>query len=456
MKKAFLVVLLLTLLIFTLFAVSGWYWGREAEKSFKSYLQNSSEISARKVFRLELQDYQKTLFGARARLKISSDIPSIAEKIGEIELIAKLLNGPVFITKRGVSTGVFRWFITVDKSRLTGESRENLRAIFPDLSPWFILRADFSKKLHYSSFLQTDIGNIKVVGIIDPATEDNKGKAFWENAFYKQSNYELIAEKVTINYQRQKRNTPAYTPGNTQITIPMLKIRLNSVKEPIELKLEAISSISQIDGFLNGYSKIKFELLNEIQFPEKTIPIDKIDLSVMLKGISSQGFLRYSELQSELDNLNLQAQWSLQENGEFPEGQDQIWQLYNEIDENAQLLPTIIVDELLNKDSLIQFKAEAFNSQSNASEHSELAGILTSLDKELIGSDQLSGANLWMLQDQKSLKKGGGGLNTLLSNIQGNAQVNLESKLFLFLQNFSAIRQSEFKLILKDSKLLMR
>ncbi|HIQ14398.1 MAG TPA: hypothetical protein EYH38_02345 [Leucothrix sp.] len=215
---------------------------------------------------------------------------------------------------------------------------------------------------------------------------------------------------------------------------------------------------------MNGYSKINLKMMGGKQQSDNKIPIDKASFSIFLKGLSSDGFLRYSELEAELDNLKQQAQWSLQENGEFPEGQDQIWQLYDEIDENIQRLPSIILNELFNKDSRIQLKAESLNS----SGQSELIGELRRIDAStqmilknqnenpLMQKAQIRDRIIFKSQNEKSLKKGGGGFNTLLSTLHGNARVKLDADLFLFLQNYSPIKQSEFKLMLKDSKLLMQ
>jgi len=465
MKKIFSAIFLLVILLFILWALSGWYFGASAEQVFKTYLQNNSEHSAKQTFRLELQDYRKTIFGAKARLKISSDIPVIAEKMGEIELVAKLLNGPVFITKNGISMGSFRWFIAVDESSFTEAEKENIRAIFPSLLPRLIIRTDFEKNVHYSSTkFQTSFADMNIAGMFNSKTKNNSGKLHLQNFHYEFLLNQFFAEEININYHRLKRNTPAYKPGNTIVTIPKLQIKLKGLNKPVSLVLDATSSLSHTDGFLNGYSKINLKMMGGKQQNDNKIPIDKASFSIFLKGLSSDGFLRYSELEAELDNLKQQAQWSLQENGEFPEGQDQIWQLYDEIDENIQRLPSIILNELFNKDSRIQLKAESLNS----SGQSELIGELRRIDAStqmilknqnenpLMQKAQIRDRIIFKSQNEKSLKKGGGGFNTLLSTLHGNARVKLDADLFLFLQNYSPIKQSEFKLMLKDSKLLMQ
>jgi len=449
MKKFFSTIFLFILLLFILLAVSGWYFNTNAEKIFKVYLQKNSEVSSKQTFRLELVDYRKTVFGAKARLKISSDIPLIADKMGEIDLIAKLLNGPIFVTKSGISMGAFRWFVTVDESDLTDAKKEILKALFPDVFPRFIIRADLDENIHYKAKLHTNFAEIDVAGVVDLKAEKNIGKVLLENLHTEFLSNQISVKQISVNYQRQKRSNPAYKPGNTVISIPRLKIKSKDLNNPIEISLEATSSISEADGYLNGYSKINLKLIDGKQQGDKVIPVDKASLSVMLKGLSSEGFLRYSELEAELDNLRQQAQWSLQENGEFPEGQDQIWQLYDQIDASSQRLPTIIFNELFNKDSLIQLKVES----ANASGQSSLVGMLTSLDVTNINEQACEGS---ICLKEQNVKKGGGGYKTLLSNLQGKAQVNLDSEFLIFLQNFSPIKQSEFKLILKDSKLLMQ
>ena len=461
MNKIFSSLFLLIILIFILWALSGWYFGASAEQAFKAYIQSNAENSAKQTFRLELLDYHKSIFGAKAKLKISSDIPVIAEKMGEIELIAKLLNGPLFITKNGVSMGSFRWFVAANEANFTEAKKENLRAIFPHLLPRLIIRTDFAKNVHYSSKFQTNLADINLQGMVNSETKNNSGKLLLQNFHYDFLPNQIFAEKININYHRLKRNTPAYKPGNTIVNIPVLQIKIDGLKQTLKLALDATSSISQTNGYLNGYSKIKLKRLagksvdskkQSTKQGDKKIPVDKASFTVFLKGLSSEGFLRYSELEAELDNLKQQAQWSLQENGEFPEGQDQIWQLYNEIEEISQRLPSIILNQMLNENSRIQFKAESLNSSGKSELIGELKSIKVNTHKSNNGI--LKNQNEKFLI-QKSLKKEGDGFNILLSKLQGKAQVKLDADLFLFLKNFSPIKQSEFKLLLKDSKLLM-
>jgi len=448
MKKILSAIFLLILLLIIMLALSGWYFGASAEKALVGYLQKKPLITSKDFFNIELQDYRKTLFGAKARLKISSNIPVIAEKTGEIDLIAKLLNGPVFVTKRGISTGIYRWFITIDKSKLSESKMENLRAFFPDQLPQIIIRTDFEKKVHYSSDFPSTFGQIKLAGIFNLKQEKHHGTLWMQNFHYDFPPNQLTAKQVKIDYQGQTSqiNPQAKSqittiainkPNKMAVEIPNLKIKLKYFKKPIELALKASSTIRQTNGYLNGYANITTGLLKGKQQENKTLPIDKASISVMLRGISTQGFLKYKALESELNNLKLQAQWSLQENGEFPEGQDQIWQLYNEINEKARYLPVIFFNELLNKESLIELKAVSYNS----SGQSRLTGKLKSRIEK---------------QGKKKLKKGGDGLNTLFSNLKGEAQVEIDSELFPFLQNFLPLSQSEFRLLLKDSKLLMQ
>jgi len=444
MKKILSAIFLLILLLIIMLALSGWYFGASAEKILVGYLQKKPLITSKDIFNMELQDYQKTLFGAKAKLKISSDIPIIAEKIGEIDLIAKLLNGPVFVTKRGVSTGVYRWFITVDKSKLTKSKKENLRAFFPDQLPRVIIRTDFGKKVHYSSDFLSTFGQINLAGIFNLKQEQHYGTLKVQNFHYNFPPNQLTAKQVKIDYQGQTSQVKSHAitaainkPNKMVVEIPNLIIKLKHFKKPIELALKASSTIRQTNGYLNGYANLTTGLLKGKQQENKDIPIEKASISVMLRGISTQGFLKYKALEAELNNLKLQAQWSLQENGEFPEGQDQIWQLYDEIDEKARHLPVIIFNELLNKESLIELKAVSYNS----SGQSRLTGKLKSHIEE---------------NAEKNVKKGGDGLNTLFSNLKGEAQVEIDSELFPFLQNFLPLNKSEFKLILKDSKLLMQ
>jgi len=394
--------------------------------------------------------FRSTVFGAKAKIKISSDIPFISEKMGEVNLIAKLLNGPVFITKNGTSMGLSRWYVKVDQSELSDAKKELLKAIFPDALPRLIIRTDFEKNIHYEAKVHTRFAKIDVQGVFYSKAENNIGKAqvadFHFEVNHSPYQSQLLAKQVLIDYQRQKRSNPAYKPGKIEINIPKLVITSNGLIKPLKISVAANSSLRETDGYLNGFSKISMELLDGKQQEGRDIPINKASLSIMLKGLSSESFLRYSEVMAELDNLKQQAQWSLQENGEFPEGQDQIWQLYHQIEESNQQLPSLVLNDLFNKNSEIQLTVET----ENTLDQSSLEGRFTSVSVTNATDVKSS------LNNEKNLKKGGGGYRMLLSNLEGQAQVHLDKKLFEFVQNFSSIRQSEFRLVLKDSKLLMQ
>lgn len=431
MKKILPATFLLVILLIILLILSGWYFHASAERAFRAYLLKTTEASETKIFRLELQHYQKTIFGAKATLKINSDYPMIAEYVENVELVAKLLNGPIFITKNGISTGSSRWFITMDESKLSDIEKESMRDTFPQLLPRAIIRTDFAKKVHYSAMLQTRSVALDVVGILDLATKDNTGSVLLQNLYYELFDARIKIEQISIDYQQQKAMEPVYKPSTIDVIIPRLVIEHKKFDNPIELTVEATGNISQTETNLDGFTKVTLK-----QLGHKEIPVDEANVTLMLKGVSSEGFLRYSQKQADLENLKQQAQWSLQEKGEFPEGQDQIWELYNEIEEKSLLLPSIILNEMFDEESLIQVKAESQGSSGK----SELAGAFKSIETIT----------------PKSSKKGGGGFNTLVSVLQGEARIKLDKDLFQYIQNFSPLKQSEFLLILKDSKLLMQ
>ena len=455
LSASFLLVILFTILL----ALSGWYFGASAQQTLKTYIEHNSKTGKRSLYLLELISYKKTVFGAKASIKVSSDIPLIAEKLGEIKLNARLLNGPLFVTKNGISTGRFRWFMRVDEASLSGAEKDSFRAIFADTPPYIIVRSDFEGNLHYSAKLPASFARIDMTGIYDLAKNEHNGKLKIKDFHYDFPPTQISAEALDIDYRLTEKHQAvadaaeeslsASTSTSTstsssallsatktiKASIPHLQLKLNGIK-PISLALESNSKISLSAQQLNAFSKVTLK-----QLGKSDIPVEKANLSLLLKNLSSEGFLRFNQLQAELDNLRQQVQWSLQEKGEYPEGQDQIWQLYNRIDEDSERMPSILLNDLFNKDSLIQFRVEA----TNHADKSELRGELQSINSDT---------------SAKYIKKGGDGLVTLLSILQGEARVKLKGDLYDYLQknlpNFLVKSKSEFELLLKDSKLLMR
>ena len=395
-----------------LWGLAGWYLGTKAEQEFKAYLQHSSQLVGKKLFRAELLSYKKNLKGANATLLVSSDFPLLSERIGDFELNVKLLNGPVFITKSGVSVGSSRWALRLAEN-------EKLKEFFPEALPVANVLVDFEQKAHYQADVKTDFGESLITGIFNFKTEDNRGAVKLSNFSYGVLPDAVSANIINFSYQHQKAITTNYKPGTASVQISDLKISHKKLPKPLLLKLKANSNILLKNNELSGFIKADIGNQNSTDYPFETAKI-----SLLFNGLSADGFIAYNEANAELENLKLQTDWVLEESGEYPEGQDQIWELYDRIEKSSKKLPQTLV--ALGKNSLMQIKAST-----------HYQGQASHLD----GTIKLATNNP--------------NITSWLALLDGEAKVKLDKGLHAILKKLLPLNKPEFTLQLKRNKVLM-
>ncbi len=432
MRKLFSSIVTLSILLLIIWAAAVWYFGNRTEQQFVSALENNNLVLGEKLFRTELLSYTKTLTGAEAHLTLSSDSSFISERIGDIPIIAELINGPVFFEKSDISTGSARWIIKVDTKRLSKQQKENLQNIFTKTLPSVIVRVDFDKKVHYFSRIKFDQLGILMTGIYDLESQQNRGAINIDKVRYGNSSNQLFAENVKISFQHQKAITSHYKPGTMALQIPELQINHQLLNNPVVFSVKANSNIRSENNFLNGFIHFSFKNLlvtNKLtKLSISELPIKNAELSLQFKQISTEGYIDLSEKLAELENLKQQAIWALEENGELPEGQDQIWQLYQRIDKLSEIRPKLIANTLFNDGkSNVRFEFKADNNSRESTVFGDIA-VSKNLDKA----------------------------SRLTSLIDIQAQVKLEDELYNFISNLIAIDRAQFELSFENNRLLMK
>jgi hypothetical protein len=422
MKKLLSAIIIIFIILLMLWAVVGWYFGSKTEQEFKGFLEESSQLAGKRLFRAELVSYKRTASGARASLDISSDYPLLNERLGELKLNVKLLNGPVFITHSGVSAGSSRWVLqVVDGSDAVKEYEE----LFPNSLPSAVVRVDFEEKAHYVAKLETSFARSLITGIFDLETQDNRGAIALKDFVLGERPNVISANNIQISYQHHKAITTRYKPGTASLQIKSLRIQYKQLLKSLVLDVKVNSNISLNENALSGF--IKSDVRNVNTAASDDFPIETAELSLFFKGLPADAFIAYSEANDDLDNLHQQAQWALEELGEVPEGQDQIWSLYDRIEESSNRLPKILAEQMHGDNKpLVQIKAVTHYQKSSS---------------HLEGNINLNSENPK--------------ISSWLSLLEGEAQVELDDALFEMVQTLLPITKPKFQLLLKDNKVLM-
>lgn len=358
MKKLFSSLIIFSLLLFMVWVITGWFIGATAESTLKNYLAELERIPGEKLFRAELVEYKKTMVGAKARIKISSDTSFLNERLGDFELDAHFLNGPVFVGSGihtntsffdsfKLTTGNSRWKIAIVENSIDETKVEYIMSIFPNGLPVAIVRTDFDNKAYYHSELSTKYADAKITGTFDLEKGDNQGTINVSQIEYGIPPRVITAENATIHYKHQRGITSAYKPGTTNLTVSALTIHNELFLHPLTLNVSADIAIqSELNNVLNGLFIISLE-----KIARNSIPLDNAKIKIQFANIPASGFIQLSEEQAKHDNIRQQIQWTLEEKGEFPEGQDQLWQLNDQLQILQQQLPEKIAGLFLNSNN---------------------------------------------------------------------------------------------------------
>ena len=365
----------------------GYFFSHQAEQAFRYYLSSHTEVAGEKLIRFELISYHKKLMGAlgaTAQLRLSSDFPSVAEHLGEVAISAKLMNGPIFITKQGVSIGSSRWLFTIDASNSTQSELENLRVLFPNRLPKITVRTDFKHQAHYFSRLDTSFAKLILSGLYQFETaeqqENNHGSIQIEKLRLGVAPKTIHAESLSISYQQNGQAVSAgYKPGLTALRSPSVIINHPYLKQAVEIAVVAKSDLSIEKDFLKGFVQLNIEQKQQLKNNE--LPFDTAKLSVRFSGLSAKGVVAVSDAKADLDNLKQQIDWTLEDMGEYPEGRDEIIQLNDKIKIAQKTLTTMLLDKIFQKNTSV-FEAEILSQQDDKSSKVTV-GLSTLKDESL-------------------------------------------------------------------------
>lgn len=448
MKKIFSSTVLISIVLVASWIVSSWYYGSKTEKKFKKLFHETTQISDKELYDVELLNYQKALFSAKARIRLSSHIPFIDRNINSLELDIKLQNGPFFIDKSGLSIGQSRWHITLEDG-IQSDTEDNKPDFLVGLLP-AIVHVDFTNKARY--FLDGKDSKIQptIQGTYDLQTGMNQGFLVLKGIDIDSFQGKIVAKKARLNYQYGNKQ------GNLTLDIPSLQF--NQGQNLFESNLEGNSDISIKNKVLSGAIEINLKSKNNTS----DYSIKNIATKLTFKGVSTSGLVDFNTAYEHFKTLHQQAVWQREENGEFPEGQDQIWQTYNQIEEFSYKLPKLLSSEVLSADSSLQFEGNVtsqsgvssisgnigrqYNIEGKDEMYKNRGGVYHPLNKDI------SDTNITTLNPNRSVSI----LQLFTSVLKGEANIQLDNDLFKIISKKTVIKSKEFKLNWKHNKLLMK
>lgn len=435
------------------------YFGIQAENAFKQNLQYQSKTLDEKGFQLELVEYKKHFLGSSAIIRVSSDVSFINNWLSDFTLNVSSLNGPFFITKKGLDFGASRWFIRLDPESFSVQAKEKIKSIFPQAFPHAVVIVGFEKESTLYASLQTAWLDTTVTGFYDLTTFSYRGALDITGLNYASPSLDLSADMASVNIQYPNTETVesniARVSSNTaSIRIPQLTIKHALLTEPIVVSVKGNNKITIKNNRVDSFINIQFTNKNSSSTAQsERLPIDTLTVSSEIKGIQPERFIELMEAKAELDNLSFQAQWELEEQGELPEGQDKIWQLQNQIVTLNKQYPATVYNVIFPINAAIKAGINDKTSFSNRNIRFELK----SSNKQ--GKSTLKGflkpaANSGLYSESGVFFNGDSSIG-FADLIEAEAKVLLDERLYHYLSKHSPVTKKKFLLLFEQNKLLM-
>ncbi len=450
MKKLLSAIMLLLILILVFWTVAGWYFGAASERVFKSLITDQQNAMGEQAIRIELLNFHRTLMGAKARLRIYSDIPVINNRLEELPLTVTLLNGPVFIDRSGLSFGQSQWIINLDEKTLSDVEKENIRGLFPQVLPEAFMVLDFADKLNYQITAIFNNVTTSAQGVISRVDQNHHGDIVLKDFYYELLTGETVekvsAPEVKIAFQHQNRMSERETLRLISLSAPLLRIKRYKRKESVLVSLELKSLINYKNNKISGFFK---SFINNKT--TEIFPVESVKSTLDYKGLSTEGMMAFSKALAKQDNLWQQTQWVLEEQGAYPEGQDQLRSLYNKMDEIALSLPEIVAKKLFNAETTIELKSEIIYQDVPSRFVADIrARGIKPADIKVKQSSFLANKKAYFNPQDSGV------LYSFLSYLEADIEVNLDKAAFNDFSDLIKADKPNFNFKLKGNKLLMQ
>lgn len=440
-------VLSLILFLIVIWIISVWFLGNRTEHNLKTFISESNQIIKGKLVNLELVNFHKSFFGATGEVIFHSDNSYTNQKLEGLKLFIVIRHGPFFMNASGVTIGASEWRIAIAESRKEVRGKSQSLASEKNTRSTLIAKINFDRKVHYSLSNSTIKLLNEMSGVYDFNNRTNDLSLSLHDFKFKNNSIKLASDKLQFRFLMKG----GFSLENSLISVDFQTSRLRyqhkGIHKLIEGSVRGKSEFFVKKGVISARINAVFKkVLNTEQI------FDLIKTEVNLHGVSSIGILNFLEALDQISDHKQQTTWVLEEQGEFPDGQDQIWQHYDQIKRLTHQLPLIVNEKVLSVNSLAVFTVKL-----QGKGVSTISGTLQSRAQEHKGKILKTGGDVSIKESNlKRRSEISSLLGLVLSNLQGQAEVRLDNGLFREILKNSTIKKRQFDLIWKDNKLLMK
>lgn len=434
MRKGISSLFVLLLLLISLWGFSAWSFGASTRDSLSNVF--SDQVSGNDIlftdpFEYELLDLSHSVFGAKAKIAIQVSSNGLLSIIGsqidkKLILNVDIYNGPLLFDRSGISTGSSIWYVSIDEEL---NDKNLLNKLQLKQLPKAVIKIDFDNMIHYKLPIKAHILEMVVQGSYDPKTQENFGQIDVDNFTHQSEQQRIETKNAHLSFKHfnsaEKENVIDFSTD-----MPEILFQHQLMSKPINLKAIGNGKVSIHNNNLSVITTTTFEQSQTLNYP-----IEQGDLKFEITDVNLTKLTEVFTGLSTLENLQQQIGWILEEHAEVPEGQDQIWQMQDSIQQLSAYLPSLTNELMIKKNKAIT--RFTLNTQ-HQNKLSTLTGGILPLS-------------------QQSLDKIGINANTtFLSLFKAEAKINLDESLFAHIATQLPIKNPIFGLVYKQNKLLMQ
>ena len=445
MRKTFSSLFILIVLTICLWTFGAWFFGKQNSDALFKYI-DKNQLNENAIVHLEMKEFSSSIISAKGRLavRLNENYPLntlINDNEEEWILNFTVKHGPFLINKTGFNIGKSVWEITIDEQnenlfkpiKEVTDSKINKRTQLPSA----IIRHSFDDLMKYSLTFNRLQFDMKIKGIVDLKTGSHNGSMRSPEIVLKKNDITTKLSNIEFKYKNVSiAENGSYGQEKLYIRtiLPEWVIKHKNMDAPVTLNAIHNGSFNLNGHILDGDNTLELNALNQTRYP-----FDKGIFDFNIDSLNLNKFAQLIRQFKHIQNLEEQSQWILEEQGELPEGQDQIWQRQDQAKIHKQRLPNIAKEAFLTTNTnkpIFTFKL-LNNYQSNKS---KLNGFLDIVNE---------GVNHSRLNSETN--------ESLFSNlVKVNANVSLDKILYDFISNQIPINNNTFTLIYKNNQLLMQ
>ena len=451
MKKIISTVFILLFMLIILFSLTAWFFGKNTEESIVTFIGNE-KLNTESIFKYELLNYERSIFGAKATISIDFNSQNKIALFFEDLFINKnthvididIYHGPILF-KFGLNVGGSILEINA-QNNLTNETQSKFVEYFGfNEIPFTSIFTGFDNEINYQVPFLFSQNKIIISGKYNLNSNIHSGTVVSKKLKYKDNNLLFQVEDFELLYKQ----IPMGIYENSQFVltgdIPKLSFKHRFLSEQVNLNMSYQGDVSLEANKVSSDNMLTFKVSNNRGIPK--YPIDKGSLNIKLDALNLNDLSELKMAFKEINYLQHQIEWLLEEQAEYPEGQDQIWQKQDKASQYYEQLPELLSRVLKTNTSNMTEK------QIESLKHSFRSRVAFQfISQYLKQKSTLNGAIY-----PTSLEKGDVISKLIFSSlIQTEAEVSLDDEWFQFLSGHVPIKKPNFKLIYKQNKLLMQ